>query len=213
MRLHHFTILVIVALAGCAGSSAAVPAASMPPGPSLDGLQPGDVVQLNIWREPDLSGEFQVDQSGRVVLPKIGPVSVQGRPVAEVEDSIRSAFDRYLRNPSIDVVMLRRINILGQVGQPGLYPVDPTMTVADAIALAGGMLPDARQDEIELLRGEHRLTTQITERTRITDLGLRSGDQLYVPERSWMARNSGLVATLAATVISGTISLIIAFSR
>lgn len=213
MKSSRYLILSLV-LAGCASSSAPPPEALDPgPGPAEAELMPGDVVQLNIWREPELSGEFQVDPSGQVILPKIGTVSVAGRPASEVRDSIRSAFDRYLRNPSIDVVLLRRVTILGQVGQPGLYPVDPTMTVADAIALAGGTLPNARQDEIDMLRGEQRLTTRITEQTRIADLGLRSGDQLYVPERSWWSRNSGLVTTLAATVISGTISLIIAFRR
>ncbi len=176
-------------------------------------LQPGDVIRLRIWREPDLSGEFALDREGVVVLPRIGTVVAAEHTPRQLEELLREEYSRYLRNPSIEIVLLRRINILGAVRAPGLYPLDPTMTLADALALAGGVLPDGRQDRIEVFRGEHRLVTPVTGQMRIEDLGIRSGDQLYVPERRWVSRNAGLIATVTSTVISATVSLIIAFSR
>jgi protein involved in polysaccharide export with SLBB domain len=176
-------------------------------------LRPGDVIRLRIWREPDLSGEFMLDRTGSVVLPRIGTIMAADYTPAELEALVREEYGKYLRNPSIEIVPMRRINILGAVRSPGLYAVDPTMTLADALALAGGVQPNGRQDRVELFRGEHRLVTEATAQMKIEDLGVRSGDQIYVPERMWVSRNAGVLATVASTVISATVSLIIAFSR
>lgn len=173
-------------------------------------LRPGDVIRLRIWREPDLSGEFPVNPMGTVTLPKIGEVAVADRTPAEVEATLLEEFDRYLRNPSIEITMLRRVNILGFVRAPGLYPVDPTMTLRDVLALAGGVLPNGEENRLELIRGERRLVTPVTGEMRLDDLGIRSGDQLYVPERSWMRRNANIVAGVASTIITASVSLLIA---
>jgi polysaccharide export outer membrane protein len=174
-----------------------------------DAPRPGDVIRLRIWREPDLSGDFPVDQSGVVIFPKIGPIVVS----VESPDSLRAklvrAYQEYLRNPSIDVTLLRRVNILGAVRSPGLYPVDATMTVADALALAGGTTPQGDPRKIELIRNGKRLIARVSRNTRIADAPIRSGDQLYVPERGWVSRN----AIVVASAITASASLIIALAR
>ena len=169
-------------------------------------LRPGDLVRLRIWREPDLSGDFPVDEAGVVVFPKIGPLGVTDEAPESLKSKLVSAYQRYLRNPSIDVTMLRRVNILGEVRNPGLHPVDPTMTVADAIALAGGVTPMGSADKVEVRRGGAKLSAKLSSRTRIADSPLRSGDQIYVRERSWVSRNTGIVAT----GLSASVTLIIA---
>lgn len=169
-------------------------------------LRPGDVVQLSIWREPDLSGEFTVDAGGIVVLPKIGRLNVIGVPPAELRERILGEYARYLRNPSIQVTFLRRVNVLGAVREPGLYPVDPTMTIADVLALAGGTAPEGRTDRLRLYREGRRIETRISEGTRVADTPIRSGDHLYVPQQGWLSRNSGVVAAM----VSGAVSLIFA---
>ncbi len=156
-------------------------------------LRPGDVVRLRIWREPDLSGDFPVDESGQVVLPRLGPVSVMAVSRDSLRRSLLVAYATYLKNPSIEVVLLRRVNVLGAVRNPGLYPVDPTMTVADALALAGGPSPDGKRDRVELLRGGNRLIVRLDPAARLGNTPVRSGDQLYVPQRSWISRNQPLV--------------------
>lgn len=167
-------------------------------------LKPGDVVRLKIWREPDLSGDFLVDETGAVVLPKLGRIQVVGLSPDSLKSNLIGSFSVYLRNPAIDVVLLRRITILGGVRNPGLYPVDPTMTIADAYTLAGGIAPEGKLNEVELVRGGQRTKYKISGATRIADTPLRSGDQLYVPTRSWLARN-----TWAITAAIGTTSTIL----
>lgn len=162
-------------------------------------LKPGDVVRLKIWREPDLSGDFLVDEHGGVVVPKLGRIQVVGLSPDSLKSQLIDAYSVYLRNPSIEVVLLRRITILGGVRNPGLYPVDPTMTLAEAYALAGGIAPEGKLNEVELVRGGQRTSYKISETTRIADTPLQSGDQLYVPTRSWLSRNTWVVTAAIGT--------------
>lgn len=169
-------------------------------------LQPGDLVRLRIWREVDLSGEYTINERGEVILPKLGTRRVLGIDPNELREILIAEFERYLINPSIEVTFLRRVNVLGAVRAPGLYPLDPTMTVSDALALAGGTMPDGRPDHVRLIRDGEVLAGQITQGTQIADLALQSGDQLYVPERSWLSRNAGIVIS---SLISVMVALIV----
>ncbi len=169
-------------------------------------LRPGDVIRLRVWREPDLSGDFPVDESGVVTFPKIGAYNASEYSPQSLKQKLLENYAVYLRNPSIEVTMLRRINILGAVQKPGLYPVDATMTIADALAVAGGATPNGDPHHVDLMRNGVKIEEKISGDTNLASTPLRSGDQLFVPERSFVVRNSGLVAT----AISVSASLIIA---
>jgi polysaccharide export outer membrane protein len=166
------------------------------------GLLPGDVISLKIWREPDLSDTIRVDSDGMAVFPKLGPMKVVGIQPDSLERALVNSYSRYLQNPSIDVTFLRRITIWGAVVRPGPYPVDQTMTITDALALAGGPAQDGKSDKVELRRGHERTTLDLSGDPRIWDTPLRSGDQLYVPQRGWLSRNTGLVLGTVGTVTS-----------
>ncbi len=168
-------------------------------------LQPGDVVRLRIWREPDLSGDFPVDEAGVVVFPKIGPRRVTRQSPDMLENQLVRAYREYLRNPSIDVVLLRRINVLGAVRNPNVYSVDPTTTLAEVLAMAGGATAEGNAEKIEVYRDGRKVPLEFNPRTRIGDTPIRSGDHIYVPQRSWLLRNSGI-----ATLISTSVTLFIA---
>jgi polysaccharide export outer membrane protein len=195
------------AAAPAAPASPASPAS--PAGPAIDSigaLRPGDLVRLRIWREPDLSGDFTINEQGDVVLPKIGLVRLSdGSPEAVKADLVRR-YGQYLRNPSIDVMVLRRVNVMGAVRNPGLYNVEPTMRVADALAMAGGVDQDGKPEDIRLIRDGQPVQVKMSERTMLTDTPLRSGDQLFVPERSWVSRSRGVIA---AFITAGTSLLIV----
>ena len=171
-------------------------------------VYPGDVIKLWIWREEELSGEFLVPQSGFVVFPKIGAWKVTETPMVQLRDTLLLEFQKFLRNPSIEVTFLRRINVLGAVRKPGVYPLDATMTVAMALAMAEGTTPEGRPDQVELLRAGEKLVANINQRTRIGDLPIQSGDQLYVPERSWVTRNAGTIISGAISLLSVTIAIL-----
>jgi polysaccharide export outer membrane protein len=193
----------------CAGAAQAQTAGGDgAPAPS-DAPRPGDVVRVKIWQEPDLSGDFTVDRKGIVVLPRLGPWDVSSESAETLEAKLIEAYTPFLKHTSIDVTLLRRIQILGAVRNPGLYPVDPTMTLSDALAAAGGATEDGRSKKVELIRGGRQLSVDLSGDTRLADASVRSGDQLYVPERSWFSRN----AAFLGGAITGVLGLAIAIAR
>jgi polysaccharide export outer membrane protein len=175
----------------------------------LDRLRPGDVVRLRIWREPDLSGDFPVNETGMVVLPRLGPLSV----IAESSGSLRArlvdAYAEFLNHRSVDVTLLRRIQVLGAVRQPGVYPVDPTMTISDVLAVAGGATTDGDPNKLELIRDGRQIPGRFSRQSLISESHVRSGDQIFVPERGWVRRNGGFLAAAIITASMGVAATLI----
>lgn len=198
--------LALLALIGCAMPAAAQNGTHQPMGLNAM-LRPGDIIKLWVYQQEDMTGEFPVPITGVVVFPKIGPRQVAGISKQALRDSLIAAYSEYLRTPSIDVVFLLRISIVGEVRDPGLYHVDETHSVSDALALAGGVTTQGKPDEVQLFRGSDMLEGSITRRTRIAELPLQSGDQLFVPQRGWFERNTIIMASL----ISGVMGLAVAF--
>ncbi len=164
-------------------------------------LLPGDVIRVQIWREDDLSGEFQVDEKGSVVLPLIGPRQVLGISPDRLRDELTEEYAKYLVNTAVNVTLLRRVVVLGEVRVPGQYTVDATNSVADVIARAQGVTPDGNAEEIVLLRDGQRLRTGLNGTLSLQEAGIRSGDQILVGKRSWASRNFssmvGIISILA----------------
>ena len=193
--------VALLMLAGC--SSTASPPASGPPLEASHGLLPGDAVRVQVWREGNLSGTFAVDDRGIVTLPLLGEREVLGLDPAALRDTLLSEYKVYLQNPSIEVTILRRVNILGEVRSPGLYPVDTTISLADALALAGGITPIADPNKIQLVRDNEVVAEGVDQTAMIGASDIRSGDQIVVGQKSWLARNSAVVlgSLIAATAI------------
>lgn len=168
---------------------------------------PGDIIRLGVWREKELSGEFPVDQHGLVSLPLIGEIDVTGETELSLRARVREAMRRELREPSIEVTVLKRVRVLGEVREPGVYALDPTMSVADALAMAGGRTPLALEGQVTLRREGERIVTDVREDTRLADLTVRTGDELLVRQRSWVDRNAGALLTGGAAMVGILVAL------
>ncbi|MEN8144188.1 MAG: polysaccharide biosynthesis/export family protein [Gemmatimonadota bacterium] len=171
---------------------------------SSSSLQPGDAVRLEVFREPEISREYQVDERGVVVFPLIGERDVTGFAPDSLRTTLVEAYSKYLREPSISVTLLRRINILGEVRSPGLYPVDATMSLADALALAGGVSPAGNSKDIRLIRSGQTLRQDLNQTTLVGSSRIRSGDQIVVGQRSWISRNPGALVSIIAGALTAT---------
>jgi protein involved in polysaccharide export with SLBB domain len=171
-------------------------------------LRPGDIVRLRIWREPDFSGDFPVESNGIAVLPHIGDVAVHGETSETLRLKLLKGYSEILQNPSISITVLRRIQVLGAVTKPGLYPVDATMTVSDAIALAGGPTPSGKSDKAVLVRDGQRMTTTLQAGATLGSSQVRSGDQIFVPQQSRWANER-----MFYTAVGAGISVLLAFIR
>ncbi|MGH7482956.1 MAG: polysaccharide biosynthesis/export family protein [Longimicrobiales bacterium] len=175
--------------------------------PADPAIQPGDRIALWVWEEPEMAREYAVDENGMAVLPKLGPVRVAGLSPDAVRDSIRVWYATNLTTEAIDVRVLRRIGVRGEVRAPSLYWVDPTLTAQDVITLAGGLTPDADEDEVELLRDAQRYTLG---RGLDRAVALESGDQLLVGRRSWFSLNAPFVVSTSIGVVITAISIYLA---
>jgi protein involved in polysaccharide export with SLBB domain len=166
-------------------------------------LLPGDAVRVQVWREADISGVFTVDDRGIVTLPLLGEREVSGLDPSELRDTLLADYKEYLQNPSIEITILRRINILGEVRSPGLYPVDATISLADALALAGGVTPIADPNKIQLVRDNVVIAEGVDQAAVIGASDIRSGDQIVVGMKSWFSRNIAIIlgSTIAASAI------------
>lgn len=150
-------------------------------------LQAGDEIDLQIYREPDLSGTFKLDPAGDVRHSLAGAIPLAGKTVAEAETFIAEKLDQdYLVNPRVIVKLLTtqssQVTVLGEVKAPGVYPLPfgGTTTLLQAIAGAGGFTDLASPDRVRIVR---KLPNgrQTTLKIRVSDLLDGKGKQQDVP--------------------------------
>jgi polysaccharide export outer membrane protein len=171
--------------------------------------QPGDRVWLHVWREQKLSDTVMVDERGEVMLPKIGIVKASALTIGEFRDSVRTRFAKYFRDAPVELVVLRRVAVNGEVAKPNVYYVDVTTTLRDVIARAGGITEAGNAKKVTIVRGGQRIAVPNWQQDRSVSSDLRSGDQVVVGRRSWLAMNA-LPALSVTTVVA---SLIISLAR
>jgi len=115
-----------------------------------------DVLAINVWKEPDISRSVPVRSDGNISLPLVGEVRAAGHTPHQLEAEIASKLKSYISEPEVTVIVQeiksQKFNVLGMVTRPGAYPLTNSMTVLDAIALAGGFRDFAKQKSIYILR-------------------------------------------------------------
>jgi len=172
-------------------------------------LRPGDIVRLRIWREPDLSGDFPVDELGRVNFPLIGTLPVTDLTRESLHEKLLEGYRKSVENLSMDVIFLRRVAVTGAVRTPGLYPIDPTMTVGDAVAMAGGSTLEAAKTRINLLRSGKAFMSDVDPATLVSLLPIQRGDQLYIPpQEGFIARNPWVIGTVIQGIMSVAVAIV-----
>lgn len=217
--MHHRLIVALLVLSSGA-------AAQSPDSADLR-LRPGDAVRLQVgargwWNEPDVptepprpapNNDYTVLESGVALLPMVGLVRVAGRPFDQVRSEIQRRFGAELVDAPVLVSPVLRIAVLGEVQQPGLIPVDPTLTVADVIAAAGGLTQRGDPRKITLLREREPLRISLAVGDGGGGRSLRPGDRIVVGRESWFRENANLLLPSAASVLAATITALILQSR
>jgi polysaccharide export outer membrane protein len=118
-------------------------------------LGPGDKLKVTVFGNEDLTGETEVDPGGQITLPLIQQVPAVGKTINQLEEEIRHRLSPdFVKNPrlSIEVLNYRPFYIIGEVKNPGSYPFVASMSVVNAIALAGGYTYRANKDEVMITR-------------------------------------------------------------
>lgn len=198
MRAMAFAFVLLLTCTGAAPGQA----------PAADELRlrPGDMVRLQVGDEPGLSGEFPVTEQGVALLPMIGVVRVQDRPFGAVRAEIRERYGEELRDSEVLVTPIVRVAVLGEVRIPGLKPVDPTLTVADLIAAAGGLTPLGDPGRVTLVRDGEPIRISLEADAPGRDRTLRSGDQILVGRVSWYRENLPILLSAGASVVAAAIT-------
>jgi len=157
-------------------------------------LGPGDVFEVRVFQEPDLSGAFRVGPDGSVEFPLCRTVKVGGLTANEAADAIAACLSgRYFKNPQVTVFLRelnsRKIFVFGEVQKPGTYSYEDGLSVVQAIAVAGGFTRMAAKNGCTVTRPAHggpdeRIKVPIDDIVggRAPDFRLLPGDILYVPE-------------------------------
>lgn len=158
-----------------------------------------DIVQVSVWRNPELGITVPVRPDGMISVPLVGDVMAGGRTPAEVADSIQKGLATYVRDPQVAVILtelrsheyLSRVRVTGAVRQPVSIPYRPGMTVLDAVLAAGGVTEFASANRSNLYRrnGESTLPypiklDRILRRGDLsTNMNVAPGDVITIPER------------------------------
>jgi len=167
-------------------------------------INPGDGVRIAFLDIGDvITGDYYIQPNGLLNLPQIGIINTTNKNFKEIKSEIESRYDSLYKDPHLSVNALFRINILGEVTNPGFYYVSDSEKFTAILAFAGGPRETADLGDIVLIRDfeavEIDVETIIQKGRNASDLGLQSGDQIYVPRR-WWADNSGVVTTIISIV-------------
>jgi polysaccharide export outer membrane protein len=177
-------------------ATAQVPAARAPAAaPAADyRLGVGDVLRITVFQNPELTLESRLNEGGLLSFPLIGSVRLGGLSVPEAERLLADSLARgnFLRNPQVTIIVLQvrgnQVNVLGQVGRPGRYPLETADTrLTDMIALAGGVAPGGADVVVvtgtrdgKPFREEVDLPALFAAGGAARDIVLRNGDAVWV---------------------------------
>ncbi len=173
-------------------------------------LNQGDGVRIAFLDIEDvITGDYYIQPNGLLALPLIGIINTSNKDFKEIKSEIEFRYDSLYKNPHISVNALFRINILGEVRDPGFYYVSDYEKFTAILAFAGGTTGDADLENLMLIRNFEEILidigTIIQEGSTATDFGLQSGDQIFVP-RTWWADNSVWISiAMSATALLVTI--------
>lgn len=156
-------------------------------------LGAGDIFEVKVYGEPDLSGTFRVSSDGFVNFPMIGKVRVEGLPAIKVEEIIATKLkDGFLKDPQVSVFIKeynsKKIFVFGEVQKPGTFLYEDNMTIIQAITIAGGFTKLADKNKVSVTRIENNKERHIY--LPVEDIGkgkeknffLKPGDIIFVPE-------------------------------
>jgi protein involved in polysaccharide export with SLBB domain len=153
-------------------------------------LRPGDVVRIDVWQKPELSGEFRVGIDGALVHPLYRAVQVAGVPMQEAESRVIQFLAQYEGPTRISFQPLFQVFVGGEVLDPGVRGLPMGTTMAQALAGAGGYTREAATNRVILVRDGQEIRADLRDPADpVLTQPVRSGDQILVPTRRQFVRD------------------------
>jgi polysaccharide biosynthesis/export protein len=156
-------------------------------------VKPGDLLQVAVWKEPELQRPVLVRPDGQFSFPLAGEIDARGKSVSDLQKLLSERLKRFIADPvvtvSIQEVKGNKVYVIGQVTKPGEFIVNPSVDVMQALSMAGGLTPFANQGSIVVLRRRSGAQTAIPFRYADVLKGrelqqnimLEAGDVVVVP--------------------------------
>ena len=156
-------------------------------------IQPGDVLEISVWREETMLKQVLVRPDGGLSYPLVGEVQAAGKTIAELQALITERLKKYIPDPVVTVSTQQlsgnKVYVVGRVQRPGEFVANRYMDVVQALSVAGGMTPYAAANKIKVLRREDGKLIAIPFKYGEIEKGenleqniiLQSGDVVLVP--------------------------------
>jgi protein involved in polysaccharide export with SLBB domain len=171
-------------------------------------LNPGDGIRISFFNNPDnISGDYFIQKDYSIQFPFIGAIQAKEKSFKNIRVEIIEKYKSIYHNPELTALPLYKINVLGEVHTPRVYFVTGVERLSDLLAMAGGETQDANLNKLYFIRNGQRYrinARKILENgSRLNDLGLKSGDQIYVPQKRWLTfRNASAIISGVALIIT-----------
>jgi len=156
-------------------------------------LGPGDLLEIKVYEEQDLSGAYRVSPEGSIDFPLCGKVVLNSKTQGQAADAlIQCLAGKYIKHPNVSVLLReynsKKIFVFGEVQRPGTFPYDGEMSIIQAVTLAGGFTKTASKNNISVTRVIEAQERKI--HVPVEDIGvgkeknfqLQPGDIVFVPE-------------------------------
>jgi polysaccharide biosynthesis/export protein len=156
-------------------------------------IGPQDVLDVDVWKEAELTRDVPVRPDGKISLPLVNDVQAAGLTPTQLSEEISAELKKFITNPQVTVIVnqinSQRVYILGEMTRPGAYPLLPGMTVLQALSSAGGFTPFASLKKIYVLRSEggkqekfpFNYKEVVKGKSADQNIVLKAGDQIVVP--------------------------------
>jgi len=119
-------------------------------------IGPGDVLSIDVWKEPEMSRKVSVRLDGNISLPLVNDIEAAGLTLIQLREQLAEKYNDFVDVPEVSVTLIenrsKRIYLLGKVTRPGEYVLQKNMTIVQAISLAGGLAEWADSSDIKLIR-------------------------------------------------------------
>lgn len=199
------SLSVVMATACASGGRATTNTAPQARSPEPVSLRPGDALQITVWPNDALGGEFQIEDTGNAYLPLLGEVQAAGIPLDELRANLRRMYGEAMQNPVVTIRPVYTVGVTGAVRSPGLYPVDPSQSLFDVIGLAGGFAANADEEQIRIVREREVVEIDalraLEQGTDVLTASIQPGDQIVVPARTGITFRDVLSVVQTAVTI------------
>jgi polysaccharide biosynthesis/export protein len=143
-----------------------------------------DVIEISVWKEPDMTKQLVIRPDGKISYPLIGEIPAAGKTVKQVQEEISKRLEKFVTDASVTVILLKsqhyKFFVTGKVNKPGEFIVGRRTTVLQAISMAGGLTPFASPSSIKIVRKEGGLDQVYPFNYKDVSKGLLLSQDIYL---------------------------------